>query len=93
MSNVNDIARLIQEGNFNYDDLSYLLDAVKVCREQLRHESICKFGIGDKVKFHNSRTRQDVFGAIMKINRKNIIVREEGEFRQWRVPAEMLQGV
>jgi hypothetical protein len=46
------------------------------------------------VKFTSSRNGQTILGTVEKVNRKFIIVRENGKAfgGSWRVPANMLQA-
>jgi len=46
--------------------------------------------IGSNVKFTSS-TRGTISGVVKKINRKFIIVDQPGQFRSWKVPANMLE--
>lgn len=95
MTTINDINQTIIAGNFTNEQLDSISMAIKFARNQLVKKNKQSLWVGDKVKFTSSRTGGTVFGIVQKVNRKYVIVRENG-FNTlggtWRVPANMLQA-
>ena len=78
--------------NCNTDDeLRQVIEAVKLQRQFLAVQNIRSTTVGDTVQF-TARGRL-VTGEVMKVNRKNVKVRERGSFTVWNVPASMLTQV
>ena len=96
MISINDINHTIIAGNFTNEQLNAITLAVKFARNQLVKENRGSLVVGTKVKFTGGRTGATVFGTVEKVNRKFIIVRENGFNTlggSWRVPANMLEAV
>ena len=94
MTTINDINQTIIAGNFTNEQLDSIVMAVKFARNQIAKENKRSMWVGDSVKFTSSRTGEVVLGTVQKINRKFIVVRENGNRnRVWRVPANMLEAV
>jgi hypothetical protein len=89
-----EINRAIIAGTFSNEDLNSIGDAIKFARSQLAAKAKFTLHTGSQVKFTNSRSGQTVLGTVEKVNRKFIIVRENGKAfgGAWRVPANMLQA-
>jgi hypothetical protein len=78
-------------GNFTNEQLNSIGDAIKFARSQIATQNKFTLVKGSQVKFITSKSNQTVFGTVEKVNRKFIIVRENGKaFGTWRVPANML---
>ena len=90
-----EINRAIISGTFSNDDLNSIGDAIKFARAQIANQNKFTLVKGSQVKFTNSRSGQTVLGTVQKVNRKFIIVRENGKAfgGSWRVPANMLSAV
>ena len=90
-----EINRAIIAGTFSNDDLNSIGDAIKFARSQIANKNKFTLVKGSSVKFTNSRSGQTVNGVVEKVNRKFIIVRENGKAfgGSWRVPANMLEIV
>ena len=94
MTTINDINSTIIAGNFTNDQLDAISLAVKFARNQLVTKNKRSLLSGDSVKFTSNRTGELVLGTVQKINRKFIVVRENGNRNlTWRVPANMLEAV
>lgn len=96
MTTINDINQTIIAGNFTDEQLSSIIMAVKFARNQIVKQNRGSMVVGTKVKFTSSRSGRTVFGTVQKVNRKFIIVRENGYNTlggTWRVPANMLEAV
>jgi hypothetical protein len=88
-----EINRAIISGTFSNEDLNSIGDAIKFARSQLAAKAKFTFRAGSPVKFITSKSGQTVLGTVEKVNRKFIIVRENGKaFGTWRVPANMLEA-
>ena len=89
-----EINRAIIAGTFSNADLNSIGDAIKFARAQLVQKNKFTLRTGSQVKFTQSRSGSIVLGTVEKVNRKFIIVRENGKaFSTWRVPANMLEAV
>lgn len=75
-------------GDFTNEQLNSILAAVKFRRAQLSKETKRALMLGDVVKFTHPRTGRTHQGNVVKINIKNIKVREG--FTTWNVPANLL---
>jgi hypothetical protein len=95
--NIQEINRAVIAGNFNNDELSSLIDAVKFARARLTDQTKRSLTLGSKVKFTSNRNGQTYVGTVEKIAIKYVTVRENkaGSFTGglWRVPANMLEVV
>ena len=89
-----EINRAIISGTFSNEDLNSIGDAIKFARAQLAAKAKFTYRAGSQVKFTNSRSGHIVLGTVEKVNRKFIIVRENGKTfgGSWRVPANMLEA-
>ena len=88
--NIKQINTAIMQGNFTNEELNSIGDAMRFARAQLVVRNKSALTIGSSVKFTSS-TRGTISGVVKKINRKFIIVDQPGQFRSWRVPANMLE--
>ena len=93
MSTIQEINSTIIGGSFTNEQLDSIAMAIKFARNQLASLNKFTFRAGSQVKFVSSRNGQTVLGTVEKVNRKYIIVRENGKaFGTWRVPANMLSA-
>jgi hypothetical protein len=93
MSTIQEINSTIIAGAFTNEQLDSIQMAIKFARTQLAQKAKFTFRAGSQVKFTSSKSGQTVLGTVEKVNRKFIIVRENGKaFGNWRVPANMLQA-
>ncbi len=94
MTQIQQVNSAIMFGNFTNEELTSIIDAVKFARASIVNQNKRAMTVGTIVKFTSSRTGVSVTGTVEKINRKFIIVRENGKaFGNWRVPANMLTVV
>ena len=93
MTTIQDINSTIISGQFTNDQLNSIVMAVTFARNQLAQKTRFTLVKGSQVKFVSSRNGQTVLGTVEKVNRKFIIVKENGTaFGTWRVPANMLEA-
>lgn len=93
MATIQEINSTIIGGAFTNDQLDSIATAIKFARNQLATKAKFTLVKGSQVKFTSSKSGQTVLGTVEKVNRKFIIVRENGKaFGNWRVPANMLQA-
>lgn len=86
-----EINSAIISGTFTNEDLTSIIDAIKFARARIAERNKCVLGKGSIVKFTSSRSGKVVTGTVEKVNRKFVIVRENGMISaNWRVPANML---
>ena len=71
------------------DQLSEIVEAIKLKRTYLSRQAVRSFLVGDIVQFTKKNGMQ-VSGQVRKINKKYIIVNESATGTQWRVPGTML---
>ena len=88
--NIKQVNTAIMQGDFTNEELTSIGDAIRFARAQLVVRNKSVLTIGSSVKFTSS-TRGTISGVVKKINRKFIIVDQPGQFRSWRVPANMLE--
>ena len=88
--NIKQINTAIMQGDFSNEELNSIGDAIRFARAQLVVRNKSALTIGSNVKFTSS-TRGTISGVVKKINRKFIIVDQPGQFRSWKVPANMLE--
>jgi hypothetical protein len=88
--NIKQINTAIMQGDFTNEELNSIGDAIRFARAQLVVRNKSALTIGSNVKFTSS-TRGTISGVVKKINRKFIIVDQPGQFRSWKVPANMLE--
>ena len=93
MSTIQEINSTIIGGSFTNEQLDSIAMAIKFARNQLAAKAKFTLVKGTGVKF-TGRQGQTILGTVEKVNRKFIIVRENGKaFSTWRVPANMLEAV
>ena len=85
---IQDVNSAIMHGSFTYEQLESIASAVKYRRAQIARENKRSIMMGDVVKFVNPRSGRTHQGAVVKINIKNVKVREGNT--TWNVPASML---
>jgi ribosomal protein L35AE/L33A len=85
---IQDVNSAIMFGDFTNDQLSSVAAAIKFRRGQIVKETKRSLMLGDVVKFVNPRSGRTHQGNVVKINIKNVKVREG--FTTWNVPASML---
>jgi len=88
--NIKEINTAIIHGNLTNEELNSIGDAIRFARAQLVARNKMVLSVGSNVKFTSS-TRGTISGVVKKINRKFIIVDQPGQFRSWKVPANMLE--
>ena len=88
--NIKQINTAIMQGDLTNEELVSIGDAIRFARAQLVVRNKSALTIGSNVKFTSS-TRGTISGVVKKINRKFIIVDQPGQFRSWKVPANMLE--
>ena len=71
------------------DQLSEIVEAIKLKRTYLSKQAVRSFLVGDIVQFTKKNGMQ-VSGQVRKVNKKYIIVNESATGTQWRVPGTML---
>ena len=86
MNNVQTAVEAIR--NADNDELNQIIEAIKLQRTWLARTTARALTVGDTVSF-TGRGGKTVTGTVTKINRKTVVVREQG-YGQWRVPASML---
>jgi ribosomal protein L35AE/L33A len=75
-------------GSFTNEQLDSIIAAIKYRRTQVARENKRSIMLGDVVKFVNPRSGRTHQGNVVKINIKNVKVKEG--FTTWNVPANML---
>jgi ribosomal protein L35AE/L33A len=85
---IQDVNSAIMFGSFSNEQLESIAAAVKYRRSQINRETKRALALGDIVKFVNPRSGRTHQGNVVKINIKNVKVREG--FTTWNVPANML---
>ena len=73
-------------------EISEVISTINFRRKELNQQVKRQFGIGDRVWF-NGRNGVKVEGKITKINRKNIVVKEDEGWIQWSVSPSLLREV
>jgi len=86
MNNVQTAVEAIR--NMNNDEINQVVEAIKLQRTYLARTTARALAVGDTVQF-DARDRT-VTGVVTKINRKTVVVREQG-YGQWRVTASLLR--
>ena len=81
----------ILAGNFTNEQLSSVIDAVKVARARLTETTKRSLKLGGRVQFTSSKTGITLVGTVDKIAIKFVTVRTPQGL--WRVPANMLEAV
>lgn len=85
---IQDVNSAIMFGSFTNEQLESIAAAVKYRRAQINKETKRSLMLGDVVKFTHPRTGRTHQGNVVKINIKNIKVRDG--ITTWNVPANML---
>jgi len=85
---IQDVNSAIMFGSFTNEQLNSIASAIKYRRGQVAKENKQSIGLGDVVKFVNPRSGRTHQGNVVKINIKNVKVREG--ITTWNVPANML---
>ena len=85
---IQDVNSAIMFGSFTNEQLDSILCAVKYRRAQITRDTKRALMLGDVVKFTHPRTGRVHQGAVVKINIKNVKVRENNT--TWNVPANLL---
>jgi hypothetical protein len=75
-------------GSFTNEQLNSIVSAIKYRRGQIVKENKRSIIMGDVVRFVNPRSGRTHQGNVVKINIKNVKVREG--YTTWTVPANML---
>ena len=88
--NIKQINTAIMQGDFTNEELNSIGDAIRFARAQLVIQNKSVLTLGSNVKFTSS-SKGTISGVVKKINRKFIIVDQPGQFRSWKVPANMLE--
>jgi hypothetical protein len=85
---IQDVNSAIMFGSFTNEQLESIAAAVKYRRAQINRETKRALMLGDVVQFTHPRTGRTHQGNVVKINIKNIKVRDG--VTTWNVPANML---
>jgi hypothetical protein len=85
---IQDVNSAIMFGSFTNEQLESIAAAVKYRRAQIARETKRAIVLGDVVKFVNPRSGRTHQGNVVKINIKNVKVRDG--VTTWNVPASML---
>jgi hypothetical protein len=85
---IQDVNSAIMFGNFTNDQLDSIIAAIKYRRASVVKETKRSLMLGDIVRFTHPRTGRTHQGNVVKINIKNIKVRDG--VTTWNVPANML---
>jgi ribosomal protein L35AE/L33A len=85
---IQDVNSAIMFGSFTNEQLDSIIAAIKYRRTQVARENKRSIMLGDVVKFVNPRSGRTHQGNVVKINIKNVKVKEG--FTTWNVPANML---
>ena len=85
---IQDVNSTIMFGSFTNEQLDSILCAVKYRRAQIGRDTKRALMPGDVVKFTHPRTGRIHQGNVIKINIKNVKVRDG--ITTWNVPANML---
>jgi|LakMenEpi03Aug12_release.lakeMendotaPanAssembly.Ray.scaffolds.fasta_scaffold190659_2 hypothetical protein len=88
LTTIQQINSQIMFGSLTNEQLDSILGAVKFRRAQINKETKRSLMVGDVVKFTHPRTGRTHQGNVVKINIKNIKVRENNT--TWNVPANLL---
>ena len=85
---IQDVNSAIMFGSFTDEQLRSIGDAVRYRRAQIVKETRRSIMMGDVVRFTHPKTGRTHQGNVVKINIKNVKVKEG--FTTWNVPANML---
>ena len=87
MNNVQTAVAAIR--NMNRDEIDQVVEAIKLQRTFLARSTARSLCVGDSVEFQGRQGR--VRGTVEKINRKTVLVREQGSGTRWKVTASLLE--
>ena len=73
------------------DELNKIIRAIKDRRTYLTRERAMSFAVGDRVSF--AARGMQVLGTVAKVNIKNVMVKQDGAYTTWKVPASLLSPV
>lgn len=94
MITIQDINSKIISGDLTNEQLDSITMAIRFARNQLATKNKFTMRVGSKVKFTSSKSGRTILATVEKINRKFVVVRENGKVHSvWRVPANMLDTV
>jgi hypothetical protein len=85
---IQDVNSAIMFGSFTDEQLRSISSAIIYRRAQIVKETRRSIMMGDVVRFTHPKTGRTHQGSVVKINIKNVKVREG--FTTWNVPANML---
>ncbi len=89
---MNDFATaVIAIQKMNNDELNAVVRAIKLRRTYLARQTARTFAVGDRVSF--AARGMQVLGSVVKVNPKNIHVRQDNSGTTWRVHASLLSPV
>jgi len=91
LSPILEVNQKIMFGDFTNTELDSIISAIKFARANIAKQNKREMTIGSVVKFVSSRDGRTVLGTVKKVNRKYILVNENGRPSTWRVPANMLE--
>lgn len=91
LTEIQQVNQAIMFGNFTNTELDSIISAIKFARGQIVKQNKREMTVGTPVKFVSSRDGRTVLGTVKKVNRKFILVNENGRPSTWRVPANMLE--
>tara|TARA_Y100001963_G_C6722070_1_gene419605 strand:+ start:856 stop:1146 length:291 start_codon:yes stop_codon:yes gene_type:complete len=72
------------------DGLNEIISTINFRRREISQRIKNQFKVGDRVWF-NGRRNKRVEGTIDKINRKNIVVKEDNGWTSWNVSPSLLK--
>ena len=91
LSPILEVNQKIMFGDFTNSELDSIISAIKFARANIAKQNKREMTVGSVVKFVSSRDGRTVLGTVKKVNRKYILVNENGRPATWRVPANMLE--
>jgi hypothetical protein len=91
LSPILEVNQKIMFGDFTNTELDSIISAIKFARANIAKQNKREMTVGSVVKFVSSRDGRTVLGTVKKVNRKYILVNENGRPSTWRVPANMLE--
>lgn len=75
----------------NNDELAQIIEAVKLQRTWISRTTARALNAGDTVEF--AARGRVIRGTVVKVNRKNVKVKEDNAYTTWNVPASMLKMI
>jgi hypothetical protein len=89
---MNDFATALTAINkMDNDQLNAVIRAIKDRRNYLTRQRAVTFAVGDRVSF--AARGMQVLGTVAKVNIKNVMVKQDGAYTTWKVPASLLSPV